>query len=145
VLTQLLAAAGATVISTGRTEEGRALLVELGAAHAVDHADLDAAVRELAPDGVDAAVHLAGDPEQIASLVKDGGMMASALLYAPELFPDIGRVTPLPIAGYPTGEALRKLASLIEEGRLRVVIDREHPFSEVERALGESGTRPSET
>jgi len=98
LLTQLLAAAGATVISTGRTEEGRALLVGLGAAHAVDYADLDAAVRAVAPDGVDAAVHLAGDPEQIAALVKDGGRMASSLLYAPELFPDLGRITPLPIA-----------------------------------------------
>lgn len=139
LLTQLMAAEGATVIATGRTEEGRALLTELGAAHAVDYADLEAAVRAIAPNGVDAAVHLAGDPEQIASLVKDGGVMASALLYAPELFPDIRRITPLPIAGYPTSEGLHRLAALVNEGRLRVIIDRDHDFNEIETAFARFG------
>jgi NADPH2:quinone reductase len=139
LLTQLLAAEGAKVIATGRTEEGRALLTELGAAHTVDYANLEAAVRAIAPNGVDAAVHLAGDPEQIARLIKDGGIMASALLYAPELFPDIGRITPLPIAGYPTSEGLHRLADLADERRLRVIIDRDHDFNEIDTAFARFG------
>lgn len=87
LLTQLAAAAGATVIATGRTAEGRQLLEELGAAHAVDYADLAASVRAVAPDGVDGAVHLHGDPAEFAPLVKDGGVLVSTLLYAPECSP----------------------------------------------------------
>lgn len=139
LLTQLLAAEGATVIATGRTPGGRALLTQLGAAHAVDYADLVAAVRAIAPQGVDAAVHLAGDPEQIAPLIKDGGALASALLYAPELFPDLGRIIPLPIAGYPTGEGLRRLADLVNEGSLRVIVDSTHDFTQVETAFARYG------
>ena len=49
LLTQLASAAGAEVIATGRTAEGRELMTELGAAHAVDYAELAASVREVAP------------------------------------------------------------------------------------------------
>lgn len=41
LLVQLASAAGAEVIATGRTEEGRSMLSDLGAAHAVDYADLE--------------------------------------------------------------------------------------------------------
>ncbi len=139
LLTQLAAAEGAIVISTGRTGEGRALLTGLGAAHAVDYANLETGVRAIAPGCVDAAVHLAGDPEQIAPLVKDGGAMASALLYAPPLFPDIERITPIPIVGYPTGAALHRLADLVSDGRLRVIIDREYDLNEIETAFARFG------
>jgi len=139
IFTQLAAAAGAEVIATGRTDEGRQLMLELGAAHAVDYADLVEAVRALAPDGVDAAVHLSGDPTQFAPLVKDGGVLASTLLYAPEMFPDADRLTPAPIAGYPTGEALRHLTALVDRGSLRVIIDREHGFDEVADAFAAYG------
>jgi len=139
LLTQLAAAEGARVIATGRTEEGRQLLLELGAAHAVDYADLVASVRAIAPDGVDGAVHLHGNPAEFAPLVKDGGVLASTLLYAPEMFPDADRLTPAPIAGYPTGAGLRKLTGLVDAGSLRVIIDRQHGFDEVADAFAAYG------
>lgn len=140
ILVQLAAAEGAEVIATGRTGEGRQLLLELGASHAVDYATLTEAVREIAPEGVDAAVHLTGDAYEISPLVKDGGSLVSTLLYAPDLFPEATRVTPVPIAGYPTGDGLRELAAAVDAGSLRVIVDREHSFDEVGAALGAYGS-----
>ena len=139
LLVQLAAAGGATVIATGRTEEGRAVLTGLGATHAVDYSDLTAAVRAVARDGVDAAAHLAGDAAEIAPLIVDGGTLASALLYAPQLFPDGGRITPAPIDGSPTAESIGRLAELVEQGRLRVIVHREHEFAQVHEAFAQFG------
>jgi NADPH2:quinone reductase len=139
LLTQLASAAGAEVIATGRTAEGRELMTELGAAHAVDYAELAASVRDVAPDGVDVAVHLKGDPSEIAPLIRDGGLFISPVLYSPEMFPDAERVTPAPIAAYPTAQALQTLVGLVDSGALRVIVDREHSFDEVGQAFQEFG------
>jgi NADPH:quinone reductase-like Zn-dependent oxidoreductase len=139
LLVQLAAAAGAEVIATGRTDDGRALLEDLGAAYAVDYEDLQGAVSAVAPGGVDTAVHLSGDPTTIAGLVKDGGTLISPLLYAPEMFPEAERLTAVPIAGYASSEALGRLAGLTGSGDLRVIVDREHSFDEIGEAFGEYG------
>lgn len=139
LLVQLAAAAGAEVIATGRTDDGRALLTDLGAAHAVDYTDLEGAVRAIAPDGVDAAVHLSGDAVAISALVKDGGVFVSAILYAPEMLPGAERLEFVAIAGYPTGDGLRYLADLADNGSLRVIVDRELPFDEVGAGFGAYG------
>lgn len=136
---QLASAAGAVVIATGRTAEGRDLLEDLGAAHTVDYADLVAGVRAVAPDGVDVAVHLNGDPGEFAPLVKDGGILISPLLYTPEMFPDADRLTPVPIAAYPSADALETLRELTASGDLRVIVDREHAFDDIGTAFGEFG------
>ncbi|WP_345802266.1 NADP-dependent oxidoreductase [Microbacterium sp. AZCO] len=139
LLIQLAAAAGATVIATGRTTLGRELVIELGATHAVDYSDLTTAIREIAPDGVDVAVHLSGDASTFSSLVKNGGLFISPILYSPEMFGDAERVTFVPIAGYPSAEALSTLASLAGSGDLRVIIDRERAFDDIGQAFGEFG------
>jgi NADPH:quinone reductase-like Zn-dependent oxidoreductase len=139
LLTQIAHGLGAEVIATGRTEEGRRLMTDLGASHAVDYADLEGSVRAIAPDGVDAAVHLIGDPAEISALVKDGGTLASLLLFAPEMFPESDRVTAAPIAGYPTGQMLRMLTGMVEQGTLRVVIDREVAFDDIAEAMAAYG------
>lgn len=139
LLVQLAAAEGAEVIATGRTAEGRDLLLELGAAHAVDYSHLDAAVRAIAPEGVDVAVHLNGDAGSFASLVKDGGLFISPVLPSPDMFPDQDRLTSVPIAGYPSAESLATLANLTSTGDLRVIVDREHPFDEIGEAFDEFG------
>ncbi len=137
LLVQLASAAGATVIATGRTEEGRALVTSLGAAHAVDYADLEGEVRAIAPDGVDAAIHLIGDVGQIATLVRDGGQLLSPVIYSPDMVPGAERIEVVPIAGYPTGDGLRKLADLVDQGRLQVIVDREKSLDEIESAFAE--------
>lgn len=73
---QLAAAAGATVIATARPGKEAEFVTGLGAAHVVDHTgDIDAQVRALAPAGVSAAVHLAGDPGVLAGLLVGGGAL----------------------------------------------------------------------
>ncbi|MFH8252514.1 NADP-dependent oxidoreductase [Microbacterium sp. B2969] len=139
LLVQLAAAAGVTVIATGRTSAGRELLSELGATHTVDYANLESEVAALAPDGVDAAVHLSGDASAFSALVKDGGMFISPILYSPEMFGDAERLTFVPIAGYPSAEALATLAGLTASGDLRVIVDRERAFDDIGLALGEFG------
>jgi NADPH:quinone reductase-like Zn-dependent oxidoreductase len=137
LLVQLAAAAGATVIATGRTEEGRTLLGELGAAYAVDYADLEGEVRAIAPDGVDAAIHLIGDVGQVASLVRDDGVLLSPVVYSPDMVPGVERIQFVPIAGYPTGDGLRKLADLVDSGALQVIVDREKSLDDMDAAFAE--------
>lgn len=139
LLVQLASAAGATVIATGRTEEGRTLLRELGAAHAVDYADLEAEVRAIAPDGVDAAIHLVGDVGAVGGLVRDGGQLVSPVAYVFE-GPDAERIQFATIAGYPTGDGLRKLADLVDRGALQVIVDREKSLDEMDAAFAEYAT-----
>ncbi|GAA1987342.1 NADP-dependent oxidoreductase [Microbacterium pumilum] len=140
LLVQLAAAAGVNVIATGRTAEGRELLEELGARATVDYSELEDAVIALAPDGVDAAAHLSGDAAAVASLVKDGGVFASPLVYDPSQLPGAERLTFVPIAAYPNGADLRYLADLADQGQLQVIVDREHTFDDVATALAEYGT-----
>jgi NADPH:quinone reductase-like Zn-dependent oxidoreductase len=82
---QLLRARGATVIATAASADERALVTGLGAHSTVDHSgDLALAVRSAHRDGVDAALHLAGDGGTLAALVRRGGRMASALGFSAE-------------------------------------------------------------
>src|ERR1035437_1765255 len=82
---QLAAAIGAVVIATGQPGPDQKFLRELGATHVVDYReDLAGAVRALAPEGVDAALHLAGDGSQLAALVRPGGRLVSTLGFSPE-------------------------------------------------------------
>lgn len=136
--TQLAVAAGARVIATGRTEEGRARLRAFGA-EAVDYTrGLADVVREVAPDGVDAALHLAGDPVEISPLVREGGAFISPLLYSPEMFGD-ERLHFVPVAAYPDPATLERLAALVEAGDLTVVVHHQYRFDEVGAAAGAWG------
>ncbi|GAB3391216.1 NADP-dependent oxidoreductase [Humibacter soli] len=139
LVVQLAAAAGFDVIATARTEEGRALLERLGARAAIDYADLAEAVTDVAPEGVDVAVHLHGDAAEIAPLVRDGGTFVSPVLYMPDANPAPDRLTFVPIAAYPNGADLRHLADLVHEGSLEVIVDRLHTFDEVADAFGSYG------
>jgi len=85
---QYAVAAGARVIATAQPGPEADFVRDLGADHVVDYTgDLAAQVRAVAPDGVAAAVHLAGDGAQVAGLLADGGRMASTLGYGPDQHP----------------------------------------------------------
>jgi NADPH2:quinone reductase len=47
------------------------------------------------------------------------------------MLPGSERLEFVAIAGYPTGDGLRRLADLVESGDLTVVVDRVLPFDEV--------------
>jgi NADPH:quinone reductase-like Zn-dependent oxidoreductase len=132
---QLAAASGATVLGTARPGPDTDHVLGLGAAHAVDHTgDLAAAVRSIAPDGVTAVVHSAGDAGPLAALLRPGGRLASALGATPEA---VGRddvaVTAV-MATAPTD----KVASLLDSvatGAITVPIARTYAFDQAEQAV----------
>ena len=69
---------GARVLGTASGEDGVALVRRLGADDAIDgkHGDLEASARQFAPEGIDAALALAGESlEKLLRAVRTGGRL----------------------------------------------------------------------
>src|SRR4051812_15561824 len=80
IATQLAVAAGATVIGTAQPGQEEEYVRSLGAAPPAAYPGaVAAAVKAIAPQGVDKVVHAAGDPAGLASVIKAGGAIASTL------------------------------------------------------------------
>ena len=136
---QLAAATGAHVIGTGRTEEGRELVADLGAAEVIDYtAGLNDAVLATHPDGVDVVLHFAGDAGGVLSLVKAGGRLVSALVQSPEQLPS-DTVTVVPVFANPTPEILDRLATDQASGATRIVIQQTYSLENSGDALTDFG------
>ncbi|MEU7748106.1 NADP-dependent oxidoreductase [Nonomuraea sp. NPDC049158] len=132
---QLAAACGARVIATARPGAEAAFVTGLGATWAVDHTDLPAQVRAITPDGVDAALHLAGDGPAVAALLANGGRLASSLHYLPD---EPGRdIKATAVMADPSPATLARLAADAAEGRLRVPVARTYPLAETPRAIAD--------
>jgi NADPH:quinone reductase-like Zn-dependent oxidoreductase len=128
---QYAGAAGASVIATARPGAEEEFVRGLGAAHAVDYTgDLAAQVRAIAPDGVAAIVHLAGDAEQLAGLLAAGGRIASTLGYGSDQ-----HAAAVAVMANPDAATLEHLAADAASGRLRVAITRTYPLEEAPQAL----------
>jgi NADPH:quinone reductase-like Zn-dependent oxidoreductase len=135
VALQLARTAGATVIATARPGQEDEYVLSLGATHAVDYTrDLASAVREHAPDGVDKALHAAGDAATLGQLVRPGGTVATTLGATPE---QLGRddVTVAGIMAAVTADKLARLLAQVDAGDLRVNIEARVPFNRPEEAL----------
>ncbi|MEU4287638.1 NADP-dependent oxidoreductase [Kribbella sp. NPDC026596] len=128
---QLTAARGASVIATAEKGPQAAFVTALGATWAVDPADLVAQVGAVAPNGVHAALHLAGDGDAVAGLVNPGGRLASTLHFQPEGL-DLKSTT---VMADPSPETLTSLASAVVEGRLRVPVAHAYPLADSVSAL----------
>ena len=125
---QLAASAGATVIAPALPEDEE-YLRGLGVAEIVDReGDLAAAVREAHPDGVDAILDVVSQAPD-ASLLKDGGRLASTLGAAGE---GPGRFN---VMAEPTPANLQRLAELLDNGALRVSIQRSYGLEQAGEAL----------
>ena len=134
---QLAAAAGATVLATAASDDERRLVTDLGAARTVDHTgDVELAVRELHPDGVDAVIHLAGDAAALLSLVRPGGMFVSTLLQSPEQLPT-DDATVIGIYANPDRATLDRVAASQASGATRLELQRTYPLSEAPAALSD--------
>ncbi|HEY0167399.1 MAG TPA: NADP-dependent oxidoreductase [Jatrophihabitans sp.] len=136
IAVQLAVAAGATVIATARPGQEDEYVRSLGAAHTVDYTgDLAAAVRGLAPEGVDKALHSAGDAATIAQVMRAGGTVASTLGATPE---QLGRddVTLVGIMAAATAEKLARLLDHVASGKLRVNVEARVPLDRAQEALG---------
>lgn len=134
---QLATRLGAEVVATARPGEEAEFVQELGATHVVDYTDdLPAQVRRIRPDGVDAAIHLAGDGMQIAELVRAGGRFASTLGLGGD---QLGRndIEATSVIAMPTRELLDRLAAGVVAGNLRVPVQRTYKLEEVPQALND--------
>jgi len=126
---QLAASAGAHVIAPALPED-EDYLRELGVAEVVPRdVDVAATVREAHPESVDAILDLVSQ-EPDASLLKTGGRLASTLGAAGE---GAGRFD---IVAEPTPANLQRLAQLLDDGTLRVYIQRSYALEEAAEALG---------
>ena len=136
---QLAVAAGATVLATAKPGAEAEFVGGLGAAHVVDHTgDLAAQVRAIAPNGVTAAVHLAGDPAQLVELLADGGRLASTLGFGPEQA-GRGDITVTSVMANPDTATLDRLAGAAATGALRVPIAQTYALDSVAQAVGAFG------
>ena len=134
---QLLAMRGARVIATARGPEAAAFIRDLGAAEVLDHGhELAPQLLSLAPAGVDAAIHLAGNGVTLADLVRPGGRIASAVGLSQDKLGDRA-VTVSPVFGGPSAAAFETIGGLIASGALRLPISRTYTLAEAPHALAE--------
>jgi NADPH:quinone reductase len=128
---------GARVIATARPGVEADHVRALAAQHVVDYRDgLAAQVKKIAPDGVDAVVHLAGDGLALADLLKDGGHIVSTMHLSQDQL--AGRnITATAVMASPDREVLERLAADAAAGRLRVPVARTYRLDEVPEALAE--------
>lgn len=133
---QMAAARGARVIATARPGAEAAFVRALGAAGTVDHADLTAQVRAIAPDGVHAVLHLAGDGPTVAGLLVRGGRLASTLHFTPDR-PAERDLEVTVVMADPSPAALARLAADVAAQRLRVPLARTYPLTEAAQAIAD--------
>jgi NADPH:quinone reductase-like Zn-dependent oxidoreductase len=125
---QLAAAAGANVLAPALPED-HDYLRGLGVAELLDRdADVAAAVRAVHPEGVAAILDVVSATPDV-SVLEDGGRLASPLGGAGE---GPGRFN---LQAQPTPANLERLAKLLDDGTLRVPIQRSYGFEQAGEAL----------
>lgn len=138
---QLAAARGAVVIATARPGAQTDYVTGLTGVevHVVDFTgDLQAQVRAIAPDGVDAVLHLAGDGAQLAGLVRPGGRIASPAGLTQEAVKGKD-VTVHPIMADPNAPTLTALAEQVASGALRVPVTATYSLEQAAQAFAAFG------
>ena len=132
---QLAAGAGANVIATASSQDERNLVRDLGAATSVDYrGDVAAAVRETHPEGVDAVVHLAGDPADALAALRPGGRFISTRIGSPDQIPTED-ATVVAIYANPDAPTLQRAARNRTEGRTTVHVQNTYSIDEAHAAF----------
>jgi NADPH:quinone reductase-like Zn-dependent oxidoreductase len=140
IAVQIAAARGARVIATARPGYETQFVRNLGAAEVVDYTgDVLAPVRALAPGGVDAVLHFAGDGPALADLLVSGGRFASTLGVGPDQLGNT-QITATSIMAVPTSDVLDRLASDVGAGDLRLHIARTYRLEDAPQALTDFGS-----
>ncbi|MGB3635607.1 MAG: NADP-dependent oxidoreductase [Rubrobacteraceae bacterium] len=126
---------GARVIGTASTRNHE-YLRELGAEDAIDYnGDWVTTVREIAPDGVDAVLECAGGDtlERSFETLRDEGRAAYIVPVEEEPEPP-RRISAHFFSAQPDGDRLSVLASMFDEGQLRMNLQEVVPLEEAARA-----------
>ncbi|MEV4392979.1 NADP-dependent oxidoreductase [Nonomuraea sp. NPDC049607] len=138
---QLAAARGVRVIATARPGVEADFVTGLTGAKVelVDHGgDVPAQVRALAPAGVDAVLHLAGDGAELAGLLRTGGRLASTLGLTQDAVQGAG-VTVHTVMADPNPRTLTELAARAAAGALRVPVTATYPLERAPEAFAAFG------
>jgi NADPH:quinone reductase-like Zn-dependent oxidoreductase len=136
---QLAAARGATVIATGLPEDAQRLR-GLGATHVVDYRQpLAEQVRSAAPDGVDGLIDLVNrEPDglnQVATLVRDGGRVATTMGAADPEKLATRNITAANVMAAPVRDVLKQLGEQVASGALRVDVEQVLPLQNATQGL----------
>jgi NADPH:quinone reductase-like Zn-dependent oxidoreductase len=130
---QLAVARGARVIATARPGAETDFVTGLAAVAGVQivdfTGDLPTQVQALVPDGLDAVLHLAGDGDQLARLLRPGGRFASTLGVTPE------GVIAVSVMADPNPQTLARLAAEAASGALRIPVTATYPLDRVGEAF----------
>jgi NADPH:quinone reductase-like Zn-dependent oxidoreductase len=132
---QYALAAGADVIATARPGVEEEFVRGLGATRVVDYSgDLASQGHAIAPGGVPAIVHLAGDGAALAGLLAPGGRIVSTLGFGPDQHPDA-----IAVMASPEAATLDRIAADVAGGALRVPIMRTYALDATPQALADFG------
>jgi NADPH:quinone reductase-like Zn-dependent oxidoreductase len=132
---QLAAAEAARVVATAAPGEATEFVSSLGADDVVDFSgDVATAVRAVAPGGVTAVLHAAGDAAVLAGLLTPGGRLVSLLGATVD---QVGRddVTVIAIQSKYTPERLGRLLDAVAVGQLTVAVGATFPLAAATEAL----------
>jgi NADPH:quinone reductase-like Zn-dependent oxidoreductase len=133
IAVQYAVAAGVRVIATARPGKEEEFVRGLGADRTVDwSSDLVEAMQSVAPDGVDAVLHLADDPNRLVTCLAPGGCLASTLMFGADQHPSA-----VSIIADPQEKVLDRLAADVAAGRLRVPVTRTYALAEGPTALAD--------
>jgi NADPH2:quinone reductase len=134
---QLAVKAGAHVIATAHTDQEQMYVSELGAAEVVDYTgDVAATVLEAHPQGVDAVVHLAGDPTPLLAAVRNDGKFISTLIGSPGQL-TAENATVVPVSANPTQATLDRLADSQAKQHTSVKIQHVYSLGSAPEALAD--------
>jgi NADPH:quinone reductase-like Zn-dependent oxidoreductase len=134
---QLAVHAGATVIATAHSDAERALVTGLGASEVVDYTqDVAAQVLAAHPEGVDAVLHLAGDPTALLAAVRAGGHLASTRIMSADQLPS-EHVAVASVYAIPSQQTLEALADDRAQERTTVTIEKVYALEEVPQAFAD--------
>jgi NADPH:quinone reductase-like Zn-dependent oxidoreductase len=141
IAVQLAKRIGASVLAVASGPDGVELVKRLGADAAMDgkRDDMSQAIRNFAPDGIDAALVVANGKnlDEALSFVKKGGRVAYPNGVEPPTAPEGLKV--VAYDGEPGRDAFDRLNRLIGDRDFHVELDRIYELDEAERAHRELG------
>jgi len=135
IAVQIAASLGARVLGTA-SPRNHDYLLSLGAVEAIDyHGDWVAAVRTLAPDGVDAVFDCVGGETFRRSFqaVRNSGRIVTIVAFGEEVEPGRG-ITHHAFSARAERRKLEKLSEMFDAGKLRVEIEDVLPLEEATKA-----------
>lgn len=136
---QIAAKRAAHVLATARSVD-TSYIRDLGATEALDYTcgEIDAAVRALHPDGIDAVIDLVSDAagiERVSQALRPGGRLISAVYAADPVTTAERGIRAINVILQPTAQLLREVVRLVDDIGITVPVERTYPLAQAAEAL----------